>query len=506
MSKGLYSADRVRKSFVHFLLGRGVTSIASLLVAFVVVRHLSVPDYAAYTAISGLLVVFMMISGGGLERVVPRYIPELYQHGSVHSLKAFCWKLVVLRLLFLAPVLILAAVFYQYLAAWFELPEERAVFIALAAYITSYALTMHMTRTLQALLLQRQATTGMAIEWISKLIALVATLALINELSLVEVLAIQAATGLLSLLYMLVVLATFLARQVDHDRMAELDLSQVFRMGLHNYLHGITGLHAGQAVSKIVCAYFMPASVTAAFGFAHAITGALKRYLPANLLLGLIEPVVMARYSEERDFSKTVHLVTIVLKVNLFLLVPLTIWFYFAGEPIVLLLTGGKYPDSVAMICALMVFLMMESHRLVLQMIANAVETSEWLLHSNLWSMILVPFILVAIYFGGIRELIAGMLLLSTFRNSYIVWRLNRHGLKYQLDIVAVCKLILVSLACTYIGTQLAATFSSGLLFCIGSGLLSGTLYVVVTFFWKVFSQAERDTLNNFLGRRLFVW
>lgn len=501
-----YAVSKVRKSLIHFLMGRGITSIASFSVAIIVVRELSVSDYAAYTAISGLLIVLMMLSGGGLERVIPRYIPELCQRGAGEELKAFCWKLIFLRLLFLLPILLVVGVCYLYISGWFGIPAETKIMLALFAYIIAYAISMHVTRILQALLLQKQVTRGMALEWFTKLTLILVYMFYLDLITLSDVLIIQSGTAFLSAIYMLTVLHAYLQSQINVPQVKSLDYKQVINMGWHNYLQGLTGLHAGPAISKVVSAYFFPGPATAAFGFAHAFTGTLRRYLPANLLLGLIEPVIMARYTESRDFPKTVHLVSIVLKINLFILVPITMWFYFSGEPLVMLVTDGKYADSVWIISALMVLLMMESHRLILQMIVNAIEKSQWLFYSNLWSMLVIPLIILAIYKLGLLGLVAGMLSISLCSNIYIVWHLNKCGFKYQLDAIAVLKLLLISYVCTYSSSVLFYQIAEGLLYTVATGLVSGVLYLLVTYVLKVFSVSERETLNKFIGKRYFVW
>src|SRR5262245_53473761 len=94
-----YATRRVRHSVKHYIYGCGISPVASFAVALLLVRELSIADYAAYTAISGLLIGLMIFSNGGLERVIPRYFPELRLAGAEKELWNLCWILFGVRLL-----------------------------------------------------------------------------------------------------------------------------------------------------------------------------------------------------------------------------------------------------------------------------------------------------------------------------------------------------------------------------------------------------------------------
>lgn len=502
-----YSVGRVRRSLRHFIAGRGLTSIASFAVAILLVRMMPVSDYAGYTALSGLLMTMMVVSNGGIERVVPRYFPELRLKGANDELRHFCWQLTRFRLLFLLAALVLLAMVFPYACRWLGIPDQPLMYWAFFCYALSYGMSMHFNRAMQSLMLQRRATIAMAIEWFPKFAIVGLWFVFFNTISLVKAVWIQGGTAALGIIYMLYQLNRHLPLSEDAGIPQDvLDYGQVRRMGTHNYLQSLAGFHADPAVSKIFSSYFLPEATTAALGFAHSIAGVLRRYLPATLLLGLIEPTIMAKHSESNDFAKTTHLAGIVFKVNLFILVPMAVFVFVSGQPLVEVMTGGKYGDSAWIISILLLVLMMESHRLVLQLIVNAVEKSELLLTSNLWSLFFVPVTVAAISIFGIKGLMSGVLAISFSRNFYLVNRLRKLGLPYSPDWYGVAKIAILAAVAVISAKTFVANEMSPVPESLVTGAIAAIFFLLFAFVWKPFSQKERETLNRFLGRPCFVW
>jgi len=504
---GYYSAPRVRRSLGHFLVGRGVTACASVAVAVLLVRHLSVADYAGYTALSGLLMLLVIASNGGLERVVPRYFPVLRQRGAEAELRVFFWRLLGLRVALLLACLGVLALLQAQLTSWLSVPAQGGLAAAFGVYVLGFGLSLHLSRCLQSLLLQREASTGMALEWILKAAALGALLVRDGALLLTDAIWVHGVTACLGAAYMLIRLAAHLrARGTGPVRERVLDYRRVARMGLDNYLQTLAGLHTTPAAGRLLAAHLLAASATATLGFAYAVAGILRRYLPANLLIGLIEPSIMARHSEASDFRRTAELAGMVLKFNLFILAPAVAWLCLSGRPLVEWVTDGKYGEGVWLIAVLMVVLMLQSHRLVLQILANAVEQSRLLVQSNLVSLPLVLVAAAGAWAFGAAGLIGGILLILVFRDAYLGARLGAAGYPYASDWRGLGRIGAFAGLAGAGGALASAAWSEGAAGSLLACLVTASLFLALSYVWKPFTGAERATLNRVLGKPLFVW
>lgn len=498
-----YSAKRVRRSVKHYLFGRGIAAVASFFVALLLVRELSVADYAGYTASAGLLIGLMIFSNGGFERVIPRYFPELRVAGAEGELRRFCWLLMGLRLLLLVMILTPVVFGFGWIASRFSLPPEPGLMWAFVFYATMFGMQQHTDNCLQALLEQRAATQGNAIDWFGKLFVLGGWFFYNGHLQLTECIWIMGATAGVSWLFMLRHLYTHLGKEPDNG-LRVLDRKQVLRMALNSYLLPMAGFHAAPSAGKLLAAYLLPTAAVAMVGFAQSFTQFMKRNLPARLMLGVVEPAIMARYAETRDFSQTVRLVGIVLKLNLFIIVPVAAWVSLCGRPLIELFTGGKYGDSAWLIGAFMLILIMESHRLILHLICNAIEQSQLLLQSNIASMIFLPLTVFAAGKWGLYGLIACLLTISFSRNFYVVRALRRKGFMYGPDWARIARITAFGIVAALFGLAIMRLFGMDVVVAFISAALSGLLYLGLCLAWKPFSQIERDTLANFAGRRFF--
>ena len=498
-----YDAKRVRKSLGHFLIGKGLTAIASFSVALIVVQNLSVSDYSGLTALSGLLILMMCLTSGGLERVIPRYFPQLREASAESELKLFCRNLFVIRLGLLVSGIAIMVLLARPIFDWLNLNNSSSLLVSFSLYCLSYGLYTHLMRSLQALLLQKQATFGQAIDSYSKLAGVIVWVYFLDSLSLTEAVYIYTATSTLGAFYMLLALRSHLIIFSTDTKTSAgnvLDYNNVKALGWQNYLQLIAGWHASASAAKIVGVHFLTGGGAAVLGFSFAMMQVIRRYLPATLLLGLIEPAVIAKYTEKRDFSILNRHVSSVLKFNLVALMPATIWFYLAGDPIVSLLTGGKYLDSTWVISCLLVLLMMESHRLVLQLVCNAIEHSELLLKSNLVSLLLWPVVIVLIASIGLPGLVLGFIGISVLQNFLIVIYLRRFDYEYNPDWINILRLVLVSLTAVPLAFLLSSWMGiSGVAEAVVSGIIVFPLYVMGVISFSPFTQSERSMLRRYI-------
>jgi len=502
-----YGAGSVRRSLKHFLVGRGVSSIGSFIAAMIIVRQLSVDEYAGYTVLSGLLLFLAMVSNLGMDRIIPRYFPVLRQAGAEHELRRFCWRLFGLQVAAISVAVVLLWFFSPFVGPRLALPKLPEMILAFGALVLSFVLSKHLTRSSQALLLNKEATTGMSLEAILKLAVLITWIALSGEVLLSEVLWIQAITAFVGAAYMMWRLALHLRSEGDRPETEHvLDRHTVMRMGWQNYLWALTGFHETPSMAKLLGAHLLSGPATAALGFGYAITSVLQRYLPATLLIGLIEPIVMARYSARQDFSEVMKYISIVLKLNLFILLPATFWFIFGGRPLIELVTAGKYGDSAWLIAALMVVLMIQSHGLITLLICNALEHSELLLFSNLWSWLIVPLMIGAALVAGLPGLVGGGMLVAILKNVYVVFRLRRLGFPYRPDWHGIGLIVALSGTAGILGFKAAELVFDGVIGALVGAVLTAVLFLGLSYWWKPFSPAERETLNRLIGREIFVW
>ncbi len=503
-----FSTSNVKKGFVHFLSGTAITSIASFLVAIFLIRELSIENYAVYTTLSGVLILIMLLSNIGLERVIPRFVPELKQSESSVELMCFIWKLSRFRLYSLFVVLFIFILLSGFISNWFNFQFSLQLLFAFSLYVAGFAFSMHFIKLLQALLLQKQIVIGLFIEWFLKLLGLMVLFFHYHNFELELVFVIMAVTVWFGVFYFIFSLKKYFHQNqetllLEHKNIGS---KKIFLFALDNYFQTLLGFHTLPPTSKLIGASFLAAPALAGLGFAYAIVGVLKRYLPVNLLLGLVEPVIMARYADTKDFMHTTKLVGILLKLNLFLIIPMGLWFFISGENLLNFISNDKYGGSAWLISALLFVLVLESQRTILQLICNSIDQSGLLLKSNIFSFWLFPVWLYLSATFALEGLVLGLFIILIYRNFYVMNKLNQVGFGFKLDFRSVFIIVILSFAANLAAFFISNVYFSGLLFSLCSLVVAVVLYLGAAYLFKPFSEVERASLNSFIGKRVFVW
>jgi O-antigen/teichoic acid export membrane protein len=285
-----------------------------------------------------------------------------------------------------------------------------------------------------------------------------------------------------------------------------LDWRQMVKTGAHNYFWDLTGIYSKPATIKLVSAFFFSYGVTAALGFAYALAAVVQRYMPSVLLNQIIEPTIIAKYTENHDFRRSAHYFSIVFKANLLILIPLTCWFYFYGDIVVNLISNGKYHHITWIISWLLVNQMLQSLMGLLQQASNAVQKSELLSECNVRTLLLLLLPAAGlVYFFGLPGLLLSLSATFFHRNIYILQRLYGYGYHFLLDWQGMAKIMTAAVAALTVAAITTLLFENNVIVCFAGLGVGAIVYLGFTFIMKPFSLLERETINKLLGRKLFA-
>ena len=501
-----YSTKHVRGSLGHFLMGRTLTALAGFTATILVVRGMPPGQYAAYVVIMGLIVLLGGVSTLGLKEVVQRFLPEFSIQGRQRLVRRF-----LLGTLTVQAVSLVACTAIYYLAVphitsalsqvpWTE--EFRTAWSAIIA-LTFYSI---LSMIIEALMLQR------LLKWLWTLVSLV-RLCLIAWQShwaggltleaMVHIEALAHGLGVVCMFIPILILTLRPGERQDEDDSPV--LGRIIPFAAYNYCIVLAQMLQGSAVNKLIASRFLPVNVLANFGFAQTLADMSQRYLPNFLLLNLVRPAIIARYSRGTDTDTLLHHANIFTKLNLFLLAPLALWTAVNGRGLTSMLSDGRYGDAGPVLLALILLLAMQCHNRRLELMAQAVERNRLLFIGNLSVVIsLVPAILLTPLWGvwGILAPLGGGYLA---RDIVITAGLRRGGMPSGTDLRGLAVLA-ASAALPYF--PLAAVFGSTR--SMPGLLLSGTAclvcFLAVAALLRPFTSRERQAINSITGRKVFVW
>ena len=458
-----YGKERIKRGLVHFVLGKSVSSLAGFLAMLLVIRLLSVESFAAYSVLIAFVEMFTAISGLGLAHVLLRYVPELYALHYRVALRELIVHAVALRSLVLLVAALCAWIYAGQLTPLFGLGGQLTAFKAFLVVVVLRSTTQFLSQILESTLHQGLAQIAFSAAALTRLLGMF-YLQANRTADLMNVIAVEVASDALALLIISLGLRRVLDSTAagsdppnDDAGWLQQRLRQLARFAAAGYFQHLAILPYGGDTNRLLGGHLLTAVPLASFGFAQTLYEYVKRYLPAQLLVGMIRPIVVARYCASRDFAAAARLCEQVLQINVLLIGLGLSLLAVAGTQMLELLSSGKYGgDAVALLVALLLVLLLETQRQQLELLIQAVEKYRELIPSNLLLSCSVFLAIALIPALGAMAFPLANLIGLLLANAWVQQRLRQLGYRFRHDrrgLLSVAAILVVS-ALSGIGGQ----------------------------------------------------
>lgn len=437
-----YGKERVKRGLIHFFIGKSVSALGGFCAMLLVVHALSISDFAKYSVLVALVEVFTALSGFGIAHMFLRYVPELYVKFQSKALRSLILFGLGFRSGVLVLLLLLAWVCSGYLSAWIGLADAVSIFNMFLVVVAFRSTNQFLSMILESTLHQGIAQSAFSIIAVLRCIGM---LWLIHDypqqVALVDVIWVEAIAECIAMLIMLLGIGSVLwQRKVADEPEADwfaANRDQLITFSKAAYFQHLATLPFGANTNRLVGGAMFGEHLMAKFGFANSLYEYIKRYLPTQLLIGLIRPVVVARFSTTRNFTVAARLCEQSLQVNLALLAGFLAVMMVSGREILLLISAGKYGAagiSVSVLSTLLVLLVFETQRVILEMLTQMVERYEVMIPSNIFLSFSVLGGIAAFPIMGVVALPMANILALVLANYWVARRLAILGFQYQHD------------------------------------------------------------------------
>jgi pyruvyl transferase EpsO len=301
--------------------------------------------------------------------------------------------------------------------------------IALACFIVAEVMFQHFSSVLQALVMQKKLTQLLIIQWAGRLVLIAVFVFMNSVISWEEALWVFAIPEVIGVIWFVMVIKSHLRwlSNPEHPGITGErwpNWGKVADVGLHNYGFTLLAAPPQGYFMKLLTSAYLTAEVVAAYGFFISIAEKVRQYIPLHFFYGLLEPMMVASYLKDRDFSMLSKRCQLLYKSNLLLMVPAIAWVAVAGDPIVSIMTGGKFYGLSWILLLVMVQLTIGSHVVLLQLILNSLEKSGLLMTA---SIVALPVMLLSMAVAATTLpiwLLCTPLLFSLVVNLYILLQL----------------------------------------------------------------------------------
>jgi len=498
-----YGRDRVVRGLLHFLLGKGISSIAGFLGIVLVIRLLPVDQFASYSVLVALVETLTAVSGLGLAHALLRYVPELYAQHYQQALRRYVGGSVLLRSGVLLLATLLAFLWSNHLAPLIGLGDEIGPFRLFLLLVFVRSTSQFLSQILESTLHQANAQFAFSLSAVTRLAGML-YLSNGHDVRLLDVIWVEVASDVLGLLVMLYGVLHMLRQGAEGSAIPADDahwlrrhLRQIGRFALAGYAQHLAILPYGGNTNRLVGGRMLADVAMASYGFAQSLYEYVKRYLPAQLLVGLIRPVVVARYAQQRNFADAARISGKVLQINMLCIGAAFVGLAVGGPEAIKWMSAGKYGTEVAVILlALFVVLLLETQRQQLELLVQTVEIYKVLIPSNI---VLAASVLLAVLmlpaWGAVSFPLANIIGLVV-ANAWVQRRMDAFGFRFRHD--------------WFTSAQVLAIMAVSTLICLGlkelgmiwylAALLSGVVYSVLGYF--ICGEMVRDFVSDLTGSR----
>ncbi|MYN17674.1 oligosaccharide flippase family protein [Rugamonas sp. FT107W] len=496
-----YGRDRVVRGLLHFLLGKGISSIAGFLGIVLVIRLLPVDQFASYSVLVALVETLTAVSGLGLAHALLRYVPELYAQHYQQALRRYVGGSVMLRSAVLLLATLVAFLCSNHLAPLIGLGDEIGPFRLFLLLVFVRSTSQFLSQILESTLHQANAQFAFSLSAVTRLAGML-YLSSRHDVRLMEVIWVEVASDALGLAVMLYGVLRMLSQGAEGGAIPDDDahwlrrhLRQIGRFALAGYAQHLAILPYGGNTNRLVGGRMLADAAMASYGFAQSLYEYVKRYLPAQLLVGLIRPVVVARYAQHRDFADAARMSGKVLQINMLCIGAAFVGLAVGGPEAIKWMSAGKYGTEVAVILlALFIVLLLETQRQQLELLVQTVEIYKVLIPSN---VVLAASVLLAVLllpaWGAVSFPVANIVGL-VIANAWVQRRMDAFGFRFRHDWISSAQVLGIIAVATLVGLGLKEPGMSWYL----AALLSGVVYSVLGYF--ICGDMVRDFVSDLTG------
>ena len=495
----LYSGKRFRQAIQHFLLGRTAQAIAFFILTLWLVRLLDPADYGAYMVLWGMVEMMVPLSSLGMLEAVRRFLPELATRGAPGVLIKFVHWMTLIRFVIIVSWAALIAVFWLDIAAWIGLSvvQQEATFIAVGLTITITGFR-YASEMLECLLEQRWSQFTRALMSLGRLFG-VAIIVAFDNLTLQRLLEIDLAVSLICFL----LAEYFLARKLNSlPGIGNLRLSIRDIVTFAWHMTGVNLFRAAASFGalRIIVARTLGLETAGMYAFLQQLLMFVGRYLPANLLANIIRPMLVSRYVDG-EIGVVKQGMALLWKSNILIIAITIAAISVAGNPIITLMSGGRFADADIIVLIMLLSLGATSQGQLVSMVMQIFSYTNRLRYFSVLCL-LTP---VAVFFGsnwGLLGVAVGIVISEWLQNNLVLFWLNRQAGRIELDWLGALRGLGLILLLVAIG--LAVENQLGSWWALAFVLLTyGPGLVLV----KPLSHSDKELLSRGLphGARLFT-
>lgn len=493
-----YSGPQTRRNIAAFLVGKVPTAVLTASVLGLSARVLPAAEFGHYVVAMALVELVLGLSSFGLDWVLLRFLPEYRLRGSRHALARLVAAVAVCRMLLLAVVAggLLLAHNVDWLPASF--PPGLADVVAVLLVVEGVMRILR-DNTLEALALQ----TRMQIVTVLRGTVIACALLAMGSGTARELLLAELGASIGALLLAAVFFAHAVRRLpvLAQEGWQPPSRAQMRAVALHNYASGIVEYLYSPSCLILLLARSQAPEAMAGLGFVLRLTDIIRNYMPGMVIFSVVRSRMIGAYAGNRDYDELQRWAHFVFKVSALSLLPVLAVAAVYGDLVLQLASGGRFGEYRLLFAVLCGWLALRLHRLILNVVCNAVGLMGMWALASLCSLLVLPLLAwlgsVAL---GLWLVPAALLGNELIVNGLVVAGMRRRGFAWPLGLRWWTRALLAIAAAACVAWLLPG---QGVLAAAVGTMLLCAVFAVALLLSGAIDEKDRKLINRVLGRQL---
>jgi len=498
-NKDLYT--KIRRNSLYILIERSLAPIINFLITVYIIRKLTVNDYGIYNILLAIMGYISLFSSFGLPNIFKRYIPEFYEKKQISNLKTLVVKSLILRFMFSTAIIVIILVFSAQIGSLFKFKEALKYLTIFAIAIIFYLQTSLLSITLTSIFHHKRYV-------IAQISYVLFRASIIYYL-------IKTGRGLFGLLiaesiafvFLFLLLGIFYQKSIQsHSREEKKDfpVKRIVRFGSFDFFNEMGAQVLSKTTDYFVISAFLSPVAVGIYAFADRALQIISHFLPQSIFMDLIQPAFFTKYAQNSEPKSLNNTFNFLVKINAFFVIPLIMGVLVVGDKFILYVFGNKYIEALPVLLIFASFGALNAFQFPLGLVVRSIERVEINLYSKIFAIYnLVLDIIVVKTFGiiGVALVTSSAIL---FKNIFIFIFARRYTYLsicwYSILKIGINS-FLMGVVLFFMKTVINNIYSFFMIIILGI-----IVYLLISYFNKVFNEGERKTINMILQRPIFVF
>ena len=492
---------KVKKNAKYIIIQQITVPIINVLLAIYIIKKLSVIDYGIYNLLYAFIGYLTLFSSLGLLNVFQRFVPEYNAKKEYSKVKILLKSGIIIRFFLATIILVVLLILGKYINYIFKAENLNEYILLFSIGIVFFLEVQLVEVTLSSLLRNQSIMIGYLISTIIR--AAITYFFLQRNMGLKGLLLAETIYyGILFSLLTFFYYKGFASKFSSPER--KLSIKRLLRYSGFSYLDEVGWTILDVKTDFFIISSFLGPTMVGLYAFANQLVESVSKVMPFKILRTLIRTVFFTKFSDtDRDYQLNRQF-NFLIKIIAFISFPIFLIVLVYADKIITYLFDVKYLSALNVLYIFVGFMMITSFQFPLQLVVQAVEKVEITFYAKIFSIYNLIGDLLIIHILGIIGIALITCSARLFQFIFIYYRI-RKIVPLTFDIKSLLKILLNSLLMVGILYLLKDFVNDTVsLICFtGFGLL---FYLSASFLNKSFFNEERQIINNFLPRPIFVF